>query len=443
MVYDLLIVHADIVSPGCGIRQDHAIAVADGRIAEIAPSAAFVRAEAARRIDANSGLCAPGFVNVHNHTPLIGVRGMVEDLGFAPAYTKGVPQGHWLGEEETYALARLGLYELLRQGCTTVVDFYARPGALARAMAESGLRGFVGGRVMDVDTAALAEGRFQADASLGEATLADNIALIEDWDGAGGGRVACVWGPHAPDTCSPDLMRRLADLAAADGRLVHTHLAQSPMEVERLKAAYGLSPVEYFDQTGLLNERMTAAHCICLTDEDIRRLGAARVNVAHVPVGNSTGGQWAPIEALHAAGANITLATDTKSGDMLEAMRMAVAVARLRASGRFVFDAETAFGWGLDGGAQALGMGGELGRLEPGRAADIVLFDPEAPNLRPVVDGVGILVHSGSGMNVKTVVVAGEVLLENGRPTRYAAADIVQDAQSVADALWARARRVA
>lgn len=441
MRFDLLIENVDIVSPGAPLRRSHGVGVRGETIAAVAPMDEFVDVVAAERIDGRGGLCAPGFVNVHNHTPLMGVRGMVEDLGFAPAYTKGIPQGHWLGDEETYALSKLGLAELLRQGCTTVVDFYARPAALARAMSETGLRGFVGGRIMDVDTAALADGRFEIDPALGEATFQDNLDLIADWDGAGEGRVACVWGPHAPDTCSPDLMRRVAELSAADGRLVHTHLAQSPMEVVRLAAVYGMTPVEYFDDVGLLDGRLTAAHCIRLTEADIQRLGASGAHVAHVPVGNATGGQWAPIEALAAAGANIALATDSKSGDMLEAMRTAIAVARLRADGRFVFDAATAFAWGVAGGAQALGLKARVGRIQAGMLADIVLFDPAAPNLRPVIDGVGILVHSGAGLNVDTAVVGGEVVLAGGRPTRFSMEDVVRDAQSVAERLWARARR--
>lgn len=440
MRLDLLIENVDVVSPGDDLRRGHGVGVVGDEITAVAPMAAFAGADAAARIDGGGGLCAPGFVNTHNHTPLMCVRGMVEDMGFAPAYTKGVPQGHWLDDDDTVALSRLGLLELLRHGCTSVVDFYARPRALAQAMTESGLRGFVGGRVMDVDTAALADGRFKLDPALGEATFADNETLIAEWDGAGDGRVSCVWGPHAPDTCSPDLMRRIADRAEADGRLVHTHLAQSPMEAKRVGDVYGRTPVECFDHVGLLNERLTAAHCICLTDSDIARLGASDAYVAHVPVGNATGGQWAPIEALVDAGANIALATDSKSGCMLEAMRTAIGVARLRAGGRFVFNAAQAFAWGTTGGAAALGLGDRLGRIAPGFLADIVLFDPDAPNLRPVIDGFGILAHSGGGLNVQTVIVAGEVLLADGRPTRVSAEAIAQEAQASAEVLWTRAR---
>ena len=123
---------------------------------------------------------------------------------------------------------------------------------------------------------------------------------------------------------------------------------------------------------------------------------------------------------------------------MLDAMRMALRVARIRAGGRLVFDAATAFAWGTVGGAASLGHGAVLGRIRPGCLADIVLFDPEAPNLRPVVDGVGVLVHSGSGFNVQTVIVGGEILVEDRRPVRYDLSAVIREAQDVADALWAR-----
>lgn len=438
MTYDMLIENVDIVSPGATIRRGHSIVIAGERIAAIGPATALSATVAPHRIDGRGGICAPGFVNVHNHTPLAAVRGSFEDKGFAPAYIKGIPQGHWFGDEETYALARLGLAEMLMQGCTTVVDFYARPKALAAAMAETGLRGYIGGRIIDVNTAALADGSVVPDGALGETTLADSLELVDAWHGAANGRIHCVLAPHAPDTCSPALMRKVAEIAARGNLRVHTHLAQSPIEVERIAAAYGRTSVEMLDENGLLDDRLTAAHCICLTDADITRIGTSGTFVAHVPVGNATGGQVAPIEALVEAGAPISLSTDSKSGDMLDAMRTALRVARIRAGGKLVFDAETAFAWGTLGGAASLGLDNRLGRIEVGQLADIVLYDPEAPNLRPVVDGVGILVHSGSGLNVETVIVGGNVALEQRRPTNFDLTEVIREAQAVADRLWAR-----
>ena len=169
----------------------------------------------------------PGLVNTHNHTPLMIVRGMVEDLSFEPAYTPGVPQGHALSAEEAYLLARLGAWELLRCGSTTVVDYYRHGDSCARALAESGLRGFVGGRIHDADTATLARGEWRYDRAVGEATLRENCDLIARWDGHDHGRIRCVLAPHAPDTCSRELRREVAALSAGRDRTVHTHLAQS------------------------------------------------------------------------------------------------------------------------------------------------------------------------------------------------------------------------
>jgi 5-methylthioadenosine/S-adenosylhomocysteine deaminase len=438
--FDLLIENVQVVSPGQPLRRRYAIGIRGREIAAVAPLAALAGERASRRIDGDGGLCMPGFVNTHNHTPLMAVRGMVEDLGFAPAYTAGVPQGHWLGDEETAVLACLGLAELLCQGCTTVVDFYARPAALAGAMAASGLRGFVGGRIMDVDTAALASGRFEHHEALGQQTLADNLALIESWHGAAGGRLRCVLGPHAPDTCSPTLLREVGDVARQRELLVHTHLAQSRIEVDRVRSRYGKRPSEMLDEAGLLGPRTIAAHCIHLAAPEIVRVGASGTSVAHVPAGNATGGAIAPIVELAGAGARITLCTDSKSGDMFETMRTAIRVARIRAEGRFDLDAATVFEWATVAGAEALGLGGRLGRLEPGWLADLVVLDPLAPNLRPVVDGVGILVHSGAGANVRHVVCDGTVVLAQGRPTLFRLESVIDDAQRVADALWQRAR---
>jgi 5-methylthioadenosine/S-adenosylhomocysteine deaminase len=438
--FDLLLENVSIVTHGQPIARNMSVAIRDGLIASIAEFGRFSLSSAKRSIDGRGGMLIPGLVNTHNHSPLMIVRGMVEDIGFAPAYTKGVPQGHWLSDEETLALSRLGLLEMIRFGCTSVVDYYRKPLALAQAANEAGIRAFLGGRVMDVDTSALAEGRFEQDRSLGEETLADNIRLIEQWDGARDGRISCFYGPHAPDTVSRDLFLQIADMAARDGRQVHTHLAQSRMEIAHVKAREGCRPTEFLAELGLLNERLVAAHCIFLDDDEVAMLGRSGIQVAHAPIGNASFGAAAPIEALAAAGANITLCTDTKSGDMFEAMRMALASARLRAGERFVFDAATVFGWATVGGARALGRDGNIGRIAEGYKADLALLDSRSPNLYPVVDGFGVVAHLGSGANVRTVICNGDVLIDDGRSTWADETEIISTAQAVAERLWQRAR---
>lgn len=436
---DLLVVAraAFLLDAAQQIVDDVAVAVHDGRILAVGPRVAIEAAHRpVRRIGSDRHLLVPGLVNAHNHTPLMIVRGMIEDLSFAPAYTPGVPQGDALSDEEAFALARLGLYELLRFGSTTVADFYRHPDALARAAEEIGLRAFVGGRIMDADNAALARREWRSDPARRRATLREATDFIEAWRGRSP-LITPVLGPHAPDTCSRELLREVADLAARDGLLLHSHLHQSAMEVAVVEARDGMRPVELFAEVGLLGPRLIAGHCIHMNDADIARFGAAGAHVAHVPVGNAAHGSVAPITALAAAGAGITLATDTKSGDMFEAMRMAIAATRIRGEG-FTTTARDVLRWATSGGAAALGLAGEIGVIAPGARADLVLLDGRMPNLAPLIDGSGLLVHSAHGGTVDAVIVDGRVVLEKGRSTLVDGDEVIDTAEAVARRLWQR-----
>ncbi len=419
---------------------DVALAIADGRILAVgAATDVMQRFAAPRTVGSAHHILMPGLVNTHNHTPLMIVRGVVEDIGFAPAYTPGVPQGDMLSAEETYLLARLGAYEMLRFGSTTVVDFYRHPKFLARALMETGLRGFVGGRIMDANTHELAAGNWVADRRMGERTLAEAVDFLES-DVVKSGGVTPILGPHAPDTCSRDLLRKVAAIAKAKNCVVHTHLHQSSGEVSVVETREKCRPVELLEDVGLLDERLVAGHCIHMNAADIERFGRSGAYVAHIPIGNAAHGSIAPIVALERAGARITLATDTKSGDMFESLRMALAATRIRGAG-FAIKSERVLGWATRNGAAALGLAGEVGVLRPGARADIVMLDGRAPNLCPLIDGPGLIVHSANGGSVDTVLIDGRIVLESGRPTLFDGDEVVAAAQSVARRLWERAGR--
>jgi 5-methylthioadenosine/S-adenosylhomocysteine deaminase len=419
---------------------DGAIAVRGRDIVAVGPAATLRAAWAPKaRIGGRDRIALPGLVNVHNHTPLMVTRGMIEDIGYAPAYTKGVPQGHRLSAEEAHLLSRLGMYEALRAGCTTVVDYYRYPEGCASAAAELGLRATIAGRVHDADSEALSAGRYEHNSATRDASLAETEALIARWHGHDEGRIACEWAPHAPDTCSRGLLAEIAARAAKHGGNVHTHLAQGPAENGIVRAREGLSSAELYEATGLLDRRLIAAHCIFLDDADVARCGRTGIVVAHAPIGNARSGMAAPILALRDAGARIALCTDTYSGDLFEAMRWAISIQRVREGGRFVLSAAEVLGWATRGGAAAIGRADRIGSIETGKRADVILMDATSPRLAPVVDGVGIVVHSASGNDVVTAVVDGRVVLENGRPTLADGAEIVRSAQAVAARAWRRA----
>jgi 5-methylthioadenosine/S-adenosylhomocysteine deaminase len=225
---------------------------------------------------------------------------------------------------------------------------------------------------------------------------------------------------------------------AADAQLaLHTHLHQSRFEIDVVVARTGRRPVELMAELGVLGPATVAAHCIHMTAADMALFRSTGAHVAHVPVGNAASGSMAPALELMRCGANISLATDTKSGDMFEAMKFGLVLTRLRGHG-FALRSVDVLRWATLGGAQALGLRGEIGAIAPGYRADLVLLDGAAPNLVPLIDGPGTIVHGAQGANVDTVMVDGRIVLEHGRPTLFDGEEVLRSAQAVALGLWRR-----
>jgi len=244
---------------------------------------------------------------------------------------------------------------------------------------------------------------------------------------------------HAPDTCSDRLLRRVADESARRDLRVSTHLAQSRIEMERIRARSHCTPAELLDQCGLLNARLIAAHGIWLTDADIERVGRSGMTLAHVPIGNATGATIAPTAKLRAAGTSIAIGTDNNNHDMLEALRWAIAVGRIQAGGVSTdWQPEDALHMATVAGAAALGLDGEIGSLRVGKKADLVAIDCRRAHLTPMLKPLGLVVHYARGSDVELVIVDGDVVVENGRLVHADLEEICRDAQRAADALWAR-----
>lgn len=383
----------------------------------------------------------PGFVNVHTHAILSMVRGVAEDLGFAPAYTPGIPHGHDVTPEEAVALARLGAVEALLFGSTLVNDTYVHADLTLPAMAGIGGRVFSCGRIHDADFSLIGDGRWEHHEAIGERTLGEALALAERWHGAFDGRAGVQLSAHAPDTCSDALLARIAEASQQHGLRVNTHLAQSRKEVVQVMARSGRTPAQLLDEVGLLNERLLAAHCLFLDEADIARCGRAGIHVAHIPKGNATGGTAAPTSALRRAGAAMALGTDNMHADMVEVLRWALAIGRIQEEGVDDFwQPNDVLAMGTMGGARAMGLAERIGSIEVGKQADLVAFDFRRPHLVPCVNPVGNLVHTAQGRDVEHVWVDGLQVVAAGRPTQVDLDDILADAQRAAEALWQRAR---
>jgi 5-methylthioadenosine/S-adenosylhomocysteine deaminase len=395
---------------------------------------------AQRVVDGEGRLVTPGFINVHTHAVLSLMRGIALDMGFAPAYTHGVPHGHDITEDEAVALARLGALEALTFGSTAMVDSYVHAHVTLPAMAELGLRVWTCTRFHDVDFTRVHEGVWRHDPAIGDDCIAATLALMKKHHNGYGGRVHVTLAPHAPDTCSDELLKKVAGLARDTGLNIWTHLSQSPLENQVIAKRSGCTPTQLLERVGLLNEKLIAAHCIYLTEDDIARIANAGMTVAHIPKGNATGGSMAPTPKLKAAGARIALGTDNLTQDMTEAMRWSLAVARIQiGSVSDQWQPKDAFSMATSAGARVLGRDHDLGQLKEGYLADFVVFDMRAPHLTPMLDPLGTLVHDANGRDVEHVFVDGQHVIAHGKPTMADASRIIGDAQRAAEALWARA----
>ena len=421
---------------------DAALGITDGRFAYVGSRTGLpAGASATRRVTLRDHLLIPGLVNVHTHTILSMVRGVAEDLGFAPAYTPGIPQGHMVSEEEAVALARLGALEAMLAGSTLINDTYVHTDLTLPAMADLGLRVFSCNRIHDVDFSGVSKGRWEPRAEIGARTLNQALGLAQRFHGRPDARTGVQLAAHAPDTCSTPFLREVAETARRTGLRVQTHLSQSTVEVARIKERDGCSPPELLEEVGLLNERLVAAHCIHLSESDIARIGRSGLHVAHIPKGNATGGTIAPTRRLVEAGAKLTLATDNMHADMIEVLRWGLCMGRVQ-TGRVEesWQPEHMLHAATEGGAAAMGMAGEIGRIALGFRADLVAVEMRRPHLVPHNDALGTLVHTGMGRDVSHVVVEGEVVVDGFRPTRCDMEEVVRAGAAAAAALWQRAR---
>ena len=445
--FDLLLTDLTVVTVDAQMRtiDSGAIGIADGRIAWVGPMAELpADAQATRRLALPGRVVTPGFVNVHTHAILTMVRGVAEDLGFAPAYTPGIPHGHDVSPDEAVALSRLGAVEALMFGSTLVNDTYVHADLTLPAMAELGGRVFSCGRIHDADFSLIGDGRWEHHRDIGERTLGEALALAERWHGKFDGRAGVQLSAHAPDTCSDGLLRDIAAASQSRGLRVNTHLAQSRKEVAQVLHRSGRTPPQLLEEVGLLNDRLLAAHCLFMDDADIARCGRAGIHVAHIPKGNATGGTAAPTSALRRAGAHLTLGTDNMHADMVEVLRWALAIGRLQEGGVDDFwQPNDVLRMATIDGARAMGLGDEIGSIEQGKRADLVAFDFRRPHLVPCVNPVGNLVHVAQGRDVEHVWVDGVQVVEGGRPTQADLDTILADAQQASLALWQRARAAA
>jgi len=422
--------------PDQPVIEDAFIGVRGDRIAMVGRCGSG-HADATRVIDASGHVVIPGLIDIHTHSAMVLLRGMSEDLGFAPAYIPNIPQGPHLSPEDASALGRLGALERLRFGITLINDSYVHADHALPAMAELGLRVHACNRIHDADPALLANRQWHYDPAIGEATLGKAMELADRWHGTFDGRVGVQLSAHATDTCSIELLRLIDQERRQRDLRVNIHLAQSQDEVDQVRERYGITPVELLDSAGLLDDRLIGAHGLFLTQSDIARLGAARMTLAHAAKVALMAGMHAPTSALRRQGVKIAVVSDAMHGDLIEVMRWALAIGRLQERGITDFwQSEHVFQMATCHPADAMGLGEDLGRLMTGRKADLVLIDYRRAHLTPATSVLGNLIHVCQGSDVNHVIVDGRIVIEDGRSTQVDEETVRREAANAARTLW-------
>lgn len=415
------------------IIQNGEIAIEGQYIVAVGPSGTVAADwQADKVIDGVNKLVIPGFVNCHTHAAMTFLRSYADDMPLMDWLNNKIwPAEEKLIPEDMYWATMLCAAEMIKSGTTTFLDMYFEMDKVAKAVEDSGMR------------AILSRGMIGAGPSA-ELAMQESRALAVFCKDRAEGRLTMMLGPHAPYTCPTEYLLEVQKLAVELGVGMHIHVAETPTEVKDITEQYGKSPVLYLDSLGFFDKTpIVAAHCVCITDEEINILAAKGVGVAHNPESNmKLASGIAPVPQMLKKGVKVGLGTDGASSnnnlDMLQEMRSAALLHKVTTMDPTVLPAYQALEMATLGGARVLGLDKEIGQIVPGFKADLQMIDLEKPHLYPRYDVVANLVYSAQASDVDTVIVDGRILMEKRQLLTMDEKQVLYKVQEHTDALLAR-----
>ncbi|HEY3885002.1 MAG TPA: amidohydrolase [Vicinamibacterales bacterium] len=427
----LIVTHGIVVTVDANQRviQNGAVAI-DGRdivAVDTAPAIA-VRYRARDTIDAGGAVIMPGLINTHTHAPMVLFRGLADDLALMDWLQKYIfpAEAKMVSPEFVRAGTRLAALEMIESGTTTFVDMYYFEEEIARATKAAGLRGVLGQTVIQFP---VADAKTPADA------LARTEAFAKAF--ANDDLITPAVAPHAMytnDTATLKACRALADRLHIP---LIMHVAETLDEVKTSQEKYHATPVQYLDSIGFFGPRTIIAHAVHVTPEDIKVLAARGVGVSHNPESNmKLASGAAPVVAMRAAGIHVGVGTDGAASnndlDMFEAMRQASFLAKLVTGDPTAIPAAAAIEMATIEGARAIGMDREIGSLEPGKRADVIIVSMSSARQTPMYSAQSHLVYVTRGDDVKTTIVNGRVLMRDRKVLSLDEPQVLAEARAYA-----------
>ena len=407
----ILIKNALILNPNNFEEKKQSLLIKNDLIAEI--SEEIDESNVDKIIDANGKILLPGFINTHTHLSMTLFRGLADDLSLDSWLNDHIwPMEANLNGDYCYIGALLGAIELIKSGTTTFSDMYFYMEDVARAVDEAGIRAVLSYGMIDF-----------GDAEKREAEIKENLTLFKNCNGMADGRIKVFFGPHSPYTASEELLVKVRQLADEYNMGIHIHVSETQKEINDSTAEKGLRPFEYLDKIGFLGPDVVAAHSVWLSDDEIEIIKKNDVKISHNPCSNmKLASGVAPVSKLIENDICVSIGTDGASSnnnlDLIEELKTASLLQKVSTLDPNVLNSHDAIAMGTIKGAEALGLDDEIGSIEVGKKADIILIDTNCANMVPDSSTLtSNVIYSANGSNVDTTICNGKILMENKKLT--------------------------
>ena len=429
---------------GIELLENHYVVVEGSSIATITKERP---ADADKFMELDQALVLPGFVNIHNHSfsaPIF--RGLIEDvseatLGGNYVYSFLLPMGELaadvLDQDEQRAIVELAMLELIKTGSTTILDMWRiNQDFFFDVAKQMGIRAYGcpyqwSSPNLGID----ADGRPTYGGEGADTGLERAIEIFHRYEEGPEGRIRAGLAPHGVDTCEPELLRAVRATADELGCPISIHVSQSELEVDVIRARYGKTAIEHLRDLGFLGSDVVVGHCIYATDSDLAIIRNSGATLATCPLTYARVGVTAPYHRFRDSGVGLGFGTDGYCLDIISEFRISGLLAKTHSGRGDAGSAIDLIATATMGGAAALGRD-DIGVIAPGAKADLIVVDMRKPHLFPVWDPLRALVWNGSGADVSSVFVDGELLVENGTFLRADPNDIMDCAGRALNNLW-------
>ena len=410
-------------------NKKQSLLIVNDKIAEIADEIDETKAD--KIIDGEGKILLPGFINTHTHLSMTLFRGLADDLSLDSWLNDHIwPMEANLNGEYCYIGALLGAVELIKSGTTTFSDMYFYMEDVARAVEDAGIRAVLSYGMIDF-----------GDAEKRENEIRENLELFKNCNGMADGRIKVFFGPHSPYTASEELLIKVRELADEYDMGIHIHVSETQKEIDDISAEKGLRPFEYLDKIGFLGPDVVAAHSVWLSDEEIEIIKKNDVKISHNPCSNmKLASGIAPVSKLIENDICVAIGTDGASSnnnlDLIEELKTASLLQKVSTLNPKVLTSAEAIAMGTIKGAEALGLDDEIGSIEVGKKADIILIDTNCANMMPDSSSLSSnIIYSANGSNVDTTICDGKILMENKKLTVLDEQEIYKKAREAIDEL--------